>query len=172
MPDADRPRICPRYSWRESNGQIRVVSGPNGRPMCPMYSPGEYRVVEDRKTNTIPLPVGRSALDNAANTAAPGIGKSATRSGFARRTTWRLCRVSAMSRIIVSAASSRRLRASRRASAWTSRSRVSASTGSCHPRPPTTASHARRSRSICSGTSVRQLRPAGSSARNFASSLS
>ncbi len=117
----------------------------------------------------MPLRAGGSPSDRAVATSRWDAGNAAANSAAASLRTDRLFRVSATSRMIRWALSSRCLSAIRRSIAWTSRIRVSASIGSLHPGPEMTASHARRSPGRWSGTSARHPSWAGRVARNRAS---
>ena len=98
---------------------------------------------------------GQHAGAESSSARLPGTGNCSARASSCVRTSTRLFRVSASSRITDPIPPSRIFGASRRSRACTSRGRVSASTPIACPSTASTASHARRSPGIGSGTSVR-----------------
>ncbi len=167
--------LAPRAGSDGIGGIGRI--GPNFGTFRPRGLPVASHVLVGRdssklQSRTMPLPAGRSPFLSEARTAGPAIGNSPTRSGAARARVRRLCRVSATRRMTTPLWSSRRLSATLRVHACTSRRRDSASTGTRQPGPPITASHARWSPAMLRGTSVRHVSGAGSKTRSLATSAS
>ncbi len=145
----------PRAGGRQWSSPGPEPAAGNGAARTPSRRPASGGMARDQRS-TIELPPGWRSAARSWSARRPGIGKSAASAGACPRTSRRLFRVSASSRISVSMPPSRSFRASRRSRACRSRGRVSASMATSRRSTVATASHARRSPGPGNGTSVRQ----------------